>query len=150
MPAVLPHPRLGRALTTAAAVTAGLALSGCGLLAGSAFDLKVGDCLATVPDGEEINDADTIDCAEPHEAEVYAEHQLSGDTYPGEKETDKEADSFCRSELEALIDDNDDAELSYTFLMPTEDSWNNMDDRAVTCMVVDLDGTTGSLTNSEA
>ena len=49
---------------------------------GNVFSLKVGDCFTSV-EGTEIADVPLVDCAEPHEHEVFAIWNV-GDTLPSQ------------------------------------------------------------------
>ncbi|CAM3570399.1 septum formation family protein [Nocardiopsis gilva] len=150
MPAVIPRSRAGRGVAVAAVVMASVSLSGCGLLMGNAFDIEVGECLASVPKDGEVFDVETIDCAESHEGEVYANVTLDDGEFPGLEKIGKMVDTRCREEFESFVGIGfDDSELDFTSLHPTEESWNTWDDRQVTCIVIDPKGTTGSLKGAE-
>ncbi|MDO5051593.1 MAG: septum formation family protein [Pseudoclavibacter sp.] len=131
------------------AVTAGLAaalgLSGCSLLGQeSATSLEVGDCLMD-PNSEQVATVDTVDCAEPHDYEVYADKELpEGDFNP--VTVSQEAADFCTAEFTNFVGlPYEESELEAQPLTPTAETWKT-GDRLITCMITDPAGpSTGSL-----
>ncbi len=94
----------------------------------SVFDLEVGDCvvsLGTEAETEEVERVRTVDCSELHDGEVVALFDVEGDDYPGE-------DSLSGMGLEGCPSE------ATTSLYPTEDSWNDLGDREITCIVTSL------------
>lgn len=156
-------------MATGAALAALLVLSGCGLLGpdepkrddesgeiveaaeADAFAIRVGDCM-NYGDSEEteVETVATVPCAEPHDTEVYAAMDIAGDEYPGEEEIDLQADEFCAGEFTGFVGtDPAVSEIFYSYFMPTEESWNGLDDREILCLVVDLEGgVTGTMGGS--
>ncbi|WP_184074535.1 septum formation family protein [Nocardiopsis mwathae] len=154
MPPTAPRLRAGRAISTAAAVAAGLTLSGCGFLpvvlfdpgADSPYRLEVGDCLLTEFTDDEVDRVNTVDCTDPHRAEVYAITTLDDGDFPGLAKVKETAEDICREEFLWFVNvDYDDSELEFSLLHPSEQSWNVFNDRQVTCVIIDPRGTTGSL-----
>ncbi|TDQ51596.1 septum formation family protein [Actinorugispora endophytica] len=141
----------GRGAAATAIAGTVLALSGCGILEQLAgddvFTLVVGDCLSSSTGEGEVSSVPTVDCAEPHDSEVYASHMIADGAYPGEDAIYTEAEEVCTTEFETFVGMAYlDSELDFEYLYPTEDSWNELDDREILCMVVDPAGqTTGSL-----
>ena len=112
------------------------------------FSLRVGDCWNNPPSDSEVQEVDAVPCAEPHDAEVYAEFDIpESDTYPGTDEVIAQADQGCFDEFEGFVGISADAStIEVLYLYPTEDSWDRMDDRQVSCIVSDSAGpTTGTL-----
>lgn len=106
------------------------------------FDLKVGDCLADLDEVErdQVADVSIVPCSDPHEAEVYAETDLSGSRYPGDDEVETESDEFCVVEFEEFVGaPYEDADLEITYLLPTWRSWL-LGDRNVDCILYDPEG----------
>ena len=147
---------MSRLLVVAAAVV--VLLGGCSLLGDDAedgddvFSIIVGDCLddADVPD--EVTRLPIVDCAEPHDSEVFARMTVSGDDFPGADELQGVLVEFCRGD--AFTDfvgipfvDSRYATRGY---FPTAESWAN-GDRELLCTVVDESGAqlTGSLAGVE-
>src|SRR5699024_8155153 len=98
----------GRTMSTrrlALAAAAAVALVGAaGCTANSVLDLEVGDCLNQSDlDGDEISSVEAIDCAEEHDAEIYAVHEFSGEEYPGDTAVQEESQETCLEEFEKFV-----------------------------------------------
>lgn len=109
----------------------------------SVLNLAVGDCFTDdIFDGrEEIERVDTVNCGDPHVAEIFAAFELSGDTWPGETDVSDRAQDGCVERFEAAVG----APFAYTdldvgSLYPLERSWNQADDRGVSCYLLDRGG----------
>ncbi|HAP78331.1 MAG TPA: hypothetical protein DCR14_19895 [Acidimicrobiaceae bacterium] len=93
----------------------------------AAGSLKVGDCVAQLPTGSVVFRFSTVDCATPHEAEVFAVVQLNENrdsTYPGESVAQQRASEACFDAFEAYVGEPYDTsvfELFYTY--PQEIGW---------------------------
>jgi hypothetical protein len=124
-----------------------LVAAACG---GNVFDLEVGDCFNDPEDFGEVTDVKMVDCAVPHDNEVFAVFDLPDGDYPGSTGAETSADGGCIAEFAAFVGiDYDSTSLDVWYLYPTEDSWNN-GDREVVCMLFDPTGTqlTGTAANS--
>jgi hypothetical protein len=153
-------------LTVAAVLTAGLTLAGCTALFPSSappatdsstgeeieqtdtdvFALSVGQCLNDTSDTE-VTEVPLVDCADEHDFEVYSEFELEGDEFPGSDAIDTQADAQCLTAFESFAGISyDQSTLGYTYFTPTEGSWNDGDDRLVSCLIGDPAGkVTGTL-----
>lgn len=157
------------AAAAALSCTAVAALAGCSLLGGAdeperneegdvtaasdadAFAIRVGDCLETMDWGTEgFSSVPVIPCAEPHESEVYAAVDLPDGDYPGDESIATQSDEFCAGEFESFVGAAwETSALSYGYLSPSQDSWEQGNDREVLCLIMDPAGlTTGSLAGS--
>ena len=112
----------------------------------SAFDLEVGDCFSAAPDdgdsGPLVTTAEVVSCDEDHLAEVILIGEIEGDgAFPGVAARDQAAEELCQP---AFVDyvgvPLAASELGLLWLAPTEETWTDQDDRAVTCAVQSLDG----------
>jgi hypothetical protein len=112
----------------------------------SAFDLEVGDCFSAAPDdgdsGPLVTTAEVVSCDEDHLAEVILIGAIEGDgAFPGVAARDQAAEELCQP---AFVDyvgvPLAASELGLLWLAPTEETWTDQDDRAVTCAVQSLDG----------
>jgi hypothetical protein len=122
------------------------ALAGCG--GKSAFDLQVGDCFDDPESFEEVETVPERECSEPHDNEVYANVVMSGTEWPGQTAVEDFADEACLDEFEPYVGAAyEDSALEFGWLVPTEESWNEADDRTVTCILYDinLEKLTGSM-----
>lgn len=148
-------------ITIAALVLiAGASLTGCSTIkdvidvAGPVVDavnnedtwITVGDCFDETDD-EIVSDVPTIDCALPHDNEVYAEFDIDRANWPGDDEIFSLADEGCYAPFTTYVGlALEDSALDYTYYVPTQDGWENYDDHAVSCIIFDPAGkTTGSL-----
>ena len=119
----------------------------------SAFDLEVGDCF-TAPDADTVSDVALIDCAEPHEYETYhiENHPAGrGEDFIGDEAMTAFADDVCLGAFEAFVGISwEDSTLSYFYLQPTAETWEEVGDREVLCAVYsDKGDLTGSVEGSE-
>jgi len=115
-----------------------LIAAGCSQKANS-FSLSVGDCYnGDVLGGEfiEVGDVDIVSCSEPHLYEVYSDFELTGSSWPGESTVADRAFQECLSLFQSFVGIGYDySEWYMAALWPTEDSWKDIDDRVVTCLL---------------
>lgn len=146
----------------AAAVTAAIALSGCSAIGGvinavngatadkpSVFELKVGDCFTEpTPDSDGlVGDLEFVKCSVEHDNEAFKDSSMSDAKFPGDDATFSAADDVCGPAFFDFIgtDNTYDGSLSYSYFVPTQDSWAK-GDRAISCYAYDNNGkTTGTL-----
>ncbi len=151
-----------------AALAAALTLSGCSVVEGilpkpaetrdaqsgeivgggttDVFTLSVGDCLNDESSSEEVSEVPTVPCSEPHQYEVYGEVTLTGDEWPGDEAVTQQADDGCSAQFQPFTGiAYEDSTLEFNYYTPTKGSWEEMDDRLVTCVIFDTAATTGSL-----
>ncbi len=110
----------------------------------TATDVKVGECLAEIPDGERVVSVTTISCDEPHAGEVFAVLTMPDGDFPGvaavEAYHEKCSPQLVSYSPQSLRDD----EVQLYVLYPTAETWEN-GDRAVTCIATLDPPRTGSL-----
>ena len=109
------------------------------------FSVQVGDCLdmATIASAAEVETVPTVPCADPHDGEVYAETSLEGDEVPADLA--ELADTFCYDAFEPFIGmAYEESSVDFSYFAPTEGSWGQ-GDRAVQCIAVVAEPTTGTL-----
>jgi hypothetical protein len=126
----------------------------------SVFDLEIGDCFtAATSDGDTgplVTTAEVVSCDEPHLAEVILIDEIdAGDDepFPGVEARDEAAEELCQPAFTDYVGTPLAAsELGLLWLAPTDESWTDQGDRAVTCAVQSLDGDplTGSVEGSES
>ncbi|MCU1482034.1 MAG: hypothetical protein JWQ19_2820 [Subtercola sp.] len=109
------------------------------------FSLTVGDCIDGTSVGE-VTDVPTVDCATPHDLEVFYDFDLTGDTFPGDSVVSDAAKAGCQAQFDSFVKiAYADSALDFTEYTPTQESWSS-GDRTVSCVVGDPNGkTTGSL-----
>ncbi len=110
----------------------------------TATEVKVGDCLAEIPDGEKVIRVQTVGCDQPHAGEVFAVITMPDGDFPGEPAVEAYHEK-CGPELSAYSPAamSDDSVQLYV-LYPTADTWAN-GDRAVTCIATLDPPRTGSI-----
>lgn len=90
---------------------------------------------------ETISTVPVVPCSDEHDYEVYYELQLPGDEFPGEDAVTAAAEEGCAAQFEAFAGiPYDLSALNYKYLTPTEQSWTQLDDHAVSCLILDMDG----------
>lgn len=129
-----------------------LAVAGC--VQGNVLSLAEGDCFDD-PDGTEsadleVTDVPIVDCADPHDNEVYHIVEVTGDDYPGTEAIGAQADTECVDRFESFVGaPYDTSDLNFGWLTPTAESWSG-GDREILCFVyrVDLGKMTGTMENA--
>jgi hypothetical protein len=120
-------------------------------------DLTVGDCIDE-PQNEIITSVETVGCDTAHDYEVYSviqvPHSLAA-PYPGDDELFFEVLDICFGYFSGYVG-ADYAESIYDInaIYPTQESWDDEDDREATCLVAQYDAAgnivpvTGTVRNS--
>jgi len=122
------------------------------------FDFKVGDCFQD-PEVQStggvagIADVEAVPCDTPHDNEVYYLHDLSGQfsEFPGQAQIDDASSAACKAQFQAYVGQaHESSRLNYTWLSPTQETWDENDDREVVCALFDNDQLklTASMRNS--
>lgn len=89
-----------------------------------------GMCLATMPEGDDVESVEVVDCDEAHEALVVARVSYVDDEFPGEAELASRAEDRCAAEAaEAGAD-------AWAAWVPTRDTWER-NDTAIACVIED-------------
>ncbi|GMQ85802.1 MAG: hypothetical protein BMS9Abin07_1370 [Acidimicrobiia bacterium] len=112
-----------------------------------AFVIENGDCL-DLPDGDLVQSVEGKPCSQAHDAEVYGIFDMVQNTYPGASTIESAAFDGCLTRFHSFVGLAYEAsELDIFWLQPTEESWDEIDDREISCMVVTVDGRklTGSM-----
>lgn len=165
--------RTRRALALAgSAVALSVALTGCsalnGILGGGAgdadrdeetgqvtesanidiFALKVGDCMMEAPSGL-LEDIDVVPCSEPHDQEVFYEITMDDGEY-SEEAIDAASQECIGDAYTTFAGAPYDNSLGVYPITPTQQTWDELNDRVVQCVVTDPAGqTTGSLEGTQ-
>jgi hypothetical protein len=121
-----------------------LLVGGCGLLGGgNVFELAVGDCFDATDDaqGGRISDVPIVDCAEPHDREVFQTFEVADGAFPGKQELAARAREECIPAFEEYVGAGygSGSRLGILPITPTQSSWDN-GDREVVCTLYDLEG----------
>ena len=101
---------------------------------------EVGDCIESV--GLVVSELPTVDCDEAHEVQVVGLVEHDGDDFPGDEAISQEAFEECTELFENFVGAPvEETSLSLLPITPTEESWNEADDRESICVAGSGDGT---------
>lgn len=131
-----------RTLALASSIAAlSMTLSACSLLGGntSAFNVEVGQCVQNA-ESEKISDLQVIDCAKPHQAEIFYTVELSAKQRIPEEDLSDYARDTCIDAFEDYVGRSyEESELDTTELYPSEESWAT-GERTIACFAISADG----------
>jgi hypothetical protein len=144
-------------MTFGAVMLAGALLSGCSLLNSfvegpppgevDAFAIKVGDCLNDADVTDEVTTVPFVECSQPHDSEVFARTEITGDVFPGDDALETQLAAFCRGDAFTQFIGIEYADTMYdtSGYYPSESSWES-GDRELLCTVWDPEAqVTGTL-----
>ncbi|WDZ92160.1 septum formation family protein [Nocardiopsis sp. HUAS JQ3] len=104
------------------------------------FSLEVGDCfieseVETALFSEGVSEVPLVDCSQEHDSEFFYSHQLTDASYPGDSAVQTEADEVCKGEnfTDFIGVDYLDSEIYSYYLTPTQQSWDQANDREIIC-----------------
>jgi hypothetical protein len=101
---------------------------------------EVGECIESVATFN-IEELPTVDCSDDHETQVVGAFDHDGDDFPGDAEILEEAERRCADEFEDFVGAPvEETSLNLSTINPTEETWNEADDRETLCMVLAGDG----------
>jgi hypothetical protein len=151
-----------RTLVLAVVGLAGVTLGGCTLVdsvlgtqpegEADVFSIVVGDCLNDAEVEDEVTTVARVECSEPHDSEVFARTETTGDTFPGNPALETELADFCRGDVftEFIGVPYADSAYDTSGYFPSTSSWGS-GDRELLCTVWDPEGrVTGSLEGAES
>ena len=100
-----------------------------------AFEVRIGDCFNDEAfENTEISEIPAVPCAEPHDNEVYAAFDITGE-WPGTDRVEELAHEGCLERFAGAVGKSyEESVIDYTTIYPTEGSWNQRDDREVLCV----------------
>ncbi|WP_162448175.1 septum formation family protein [Phytoactinopolyspora mesophila] len=111
----------------------------------SIFDIAEGDCLGEYRDDGDVQDVDLIPCDQEHEQEVLLITQIDADELPGQEDIQQQVIDECLPAFEEFVGvEFDESELDIHYLSPSQDSWDQQDDRDIVCTIYDPAGTVSS------
>lgn len=111
------------------------------------FRLQQGDCIAEATEQDVLDSLPVVPCGEPHQLEIYHVFDLADGDWPGEQAVSDRAVEGCLAAFAGFVGvPFDQSAYDATPLMPSEQSWEQIDDREVLCALFEFDGTlkTGS------
>lgn len=109
------------------------------------FSLKVGDCMMDAASGL-LEDVDVVPCEEPHDSEVFHEITMEDGDF-SEADIDAASQECIGDAYTTFVGIGfQDSSLEVYPITPTQDTWDQLNDRVVQCVIADPAGqTTGSL-----
>ncbi|MCC4908573.1 septum formation family protein [Microbacterium sp. cx-59] len=110
------------------------------------FTLSVGDCMSDTTDAEEVTDVNVVPCDQPHDYEVYYDFSIPDGEWDQEA-VYAAAEEGCYNEFPTFVGlSYEESLLDFSYYAPTQQSWDEGNDRIVSCFIGDPSTqTTGSL-----
>lgn len=108
-----------------------------------AFSIEVGDCLNLPSDLNAVQSVEGVPCTQPHSAQAFAKFDLVGfgEAWPGLEAFSADADQGCLDRFEDFVGlPYEQSEFYLTVLRPSEETWEEVDDREVVCLLVPESG----------
>jgi len=109
----------------------------------SAFSMHIGDCIISADLGSQFSEVPAVPCTEPHDTEITYMFDMQDGDYD-EDAIDEAGIDQCEKAAIDYVGPNYatvGAEgLHWDYFSPTKESWENMDDREVDCLVYSLSG----------
>ncbi len=124
---------------------------------GNIWMLEVGSCFddwegaSTSLESQEITDVPIIDCAQPHDNEVYMITDVADGDFPGDDAMEMVAVDTCFDGFEEFVGmPYEESTLDFGWLFPTSESWDE-GDREIVCFAYDyeLRKVTGSMLSGD-
>ena len=107
----------------------------------SVFDLRVGDCISEMKDGEQVGTTTVVPCSAPHDYELFANFDLEAMAYPGEEAVVELTTQGCIARFAGYFQiAYEESALEVSAFYPTQDSWARAADRGVSCLGYRMDG----------
>lgn len=102
------------------------------------WEVEVGDCLASdQPYYDEDGRVVLVPCDTPHGEEVYYEYDMTQREFPGDGDTEAEAEGACRAAFADFVGvPYEQSALNFAGYWPSQESWDS-GDRMVQCTVYD-------------
>lgn len=112
-------------------------------------ELAVGQCIPFMEWGDEVSELPIVPCDQPHTDEVYYIFDADDGDYPGDDALQTLATERCDTAFAEYVGlPYRDSELDNYWFVPTEASWNRLDDRTIQCIVYSNDEVTESFRGS--
>ena len=103
-----------------------------------AFAIEDGDCLNLPSELNQVQSVEGVPCTQAHNAQAYAHFDLTGflDAFPGSAAFQEQALEGCYERFQSFVGiPYEQSELYLSTLEPTEDSWVELDDREIVCLL---------------
>jgi ribonucleotide reductase alpha subunit len=106
----------------------------------------VGDCYndevaaETSEESTEVTNVAGLPCTEPHDNEVYPVFNTTLTEFPGAEEMFHQSFEECLGRFDNFVGTKyEDSQLDITVMYPTSESWIELADREIICVLYDLD-----------
>ena len=128
------------AVVGAVGVTASLAA--CGSQVATA---EVGACVNSSDLEGEITEIPTVDCSEEHDSQVFFLAEMTDDEFPGQEGVQAAAEEQCLPAFEDFVGATyEESSLDISYIGPSQETWDQADDREVICILYTMDGSTST------
>ncbi len=100
------------------------------------FSLAVGTCFDN-PAGQEfsINSVTAISCSQAHNAQVFAEFNTTGTSFPGTAALERRADNGCNARISGNLNQSKiTSSMSLHFIFPRQLAWDS-GQRRISCLI---------------
>ena len=89
----------------------------------------------------EVETLPVVPCEQQHSHEIYATIESPEEVWPGVEELGEFAEVECLEVFEVYVGTSAfDSSLSYSWLVPSLESWNEEEDRNILCVLGNRDG----------
>ena len=138
--------KTGRIVRTTLAIVGAIgvsaSLAACGSQVATA---EVGACVNTSDFEGEITEIPTVDCSEEHDAQVFHTFDMDDGDFPGDDAISTAVEEQCLPAFEEFVGaDYQESSLDINFIGPSQDTWDQADDREVICVLYTMDGSTST------
>ncbi len=102
-----------------------------------AFNVRAGDCF-NMPDGISVESVAAAPCTEPHDSQAFRLFEITGfDALPTSTEMEKVVIDGCLGDYftNFVGVPYDESVLELTWFEPSPDTWDQLDDREIVCIV---------------
>lgn len=109
------------------------------------FALKLGDCKTESSTGE-LTSADVVPCSEPHAEEVFHEITMPDGEFSDDDVNAASEECYGEAFTTFVGLPYEESVLDTVQIVPTQETWDELNDRVVQCLIVEEGGqTVGSL-----
>lgn len=103
------------------------------------FSVDVGDCMLETSSGL-LEDADLVPCDQPHDQEVYYEITMPDGEFSDE-DVDTASEECIGDAFTSFVGVGyQESVLEVTTITPTKQTWDEMNDRVIQCVIMDPAG----------
>ena len=113
-------------------------------LSGNVFELRVGDCIDLPNTDEAVSEVQHQPCTTAHDAEVFlniTDPTAAGQPFPGSESFKNQVIATCVPAASQYLGASFDTltALDVGWFRPTSDSWDEKNDRGITCYLYKVD-----------